>query len=86
MFPGIFSTYFPRPFLSSLSAPITTGTVTIILLLVIILLHSSFYIDNHIYHTTKKPPGVLFISSTFERGREGDSTETGGAYLRGGLN
>ena len=38
------------------------------------------------YNTTKKPPGGLFISSTFGGREGGGSTEEGGAYLRGGLN
>ena len=85
MFPGIFSTYFPRPFLTRPSAPITTGTVSIILLLVIILLLFHFTLITTSTIPQKSLRGAYLFQAHL-RGEGGGSKETGGAYLRGGLN
>ena len=81
MFPGILSSYFPRPFLTRPSAPITTGTVLslviiiiiIIIIIIVIIIIISFYI--HLITTSTIPqkslPECLFISSTFEGGGGG---------------
>ena len=87
MFPGIFSTYFPWPFLPRPSAPITTGTVSIILLLVIILLLLLLLLFHFTLITTstilqKSLPGGLFISSTFGGGREGLNRGGGSLFER----
>ena len=92
MFPGILSSYFPRPFLTRPSAPITTGTVLslviiiiiIIIIIIVIIIIISFYI--HLITTSTIPqkslPECLFISSTFEGGGWGGWRE--GAQQRGG--
>ena len=80
IFPGIFSTYYPRSFLTRPIASITTGTVSIILLSVIILLllfHFTLITTSTVLQ--KSLPGGLFISSSFEE--EGLNREWGGGLI-----
>ena len=70
MFPGIFSRYFPRPFLTSPSAPKTAGTVPFISLLLIILLSFLFTLISTSTNT-KKASGGAYLFQAHLRGEGG---------------